>query len=109
VKAKEYVKMWHGWQENLPTLGEIYANAPDEEKDKSADDLDLISFLGQKVLSEYHVIADARKAQTPEALGAIVRELDQKWRAICNRVDSIPPEFFQTLIKVAIEDVKGRQ
>jgi hypothetical protein len=107
MKAKEYVKLWNEWQENRPKLGEIYPDAPENERDKKADSYDLINYLGLKVLSEFHVLVKARKAQHPAALAAIVRELDQKWKAICNRIDDvIPPDFLKSLMKAVETNAK---
>ena len=109
MKAKEYAKLWNSWQENPLTKGEIFHNAPEEEKDKPADNVDLCSHLCHKILLEYQPLAKKRKAQSAEALEAILRELCQKYDAVCRRVEGLPVGFMRTFIDAVHKDVMAKK
>ena len=108
MKAKEYAKLWIGWQEKPPTNGEVFSNCPEEERDKPLDDSGLVSHLCQKLLQEYQPLIKLRRAQTPEALGSILQELCQKYDAISNRVEGLPKGFFRRFLDVVHQDVVNR-
>jgi hypothetical protein len=108
MKAKEYANLWNSWLEKPPTKGDVYNNAPEEEKDKPADDTDLVSHLCHKILQEYQPLARQRKAQSAEALGAILRELCQKYDAVCRRVEGLPSGFMRRFIDIIHKDVLAK-
>lgn len=108
MKAVEYVKLLNSWEDNPPKLGEVYDGAPEDQQNNPADLTDQVTHLAHLVLKEFDVIRKARKAETPEALDAIVRELDQKWKAIARRTDKpLPPDFFLTVANTVIESNKS--
>lgn len=113
MKAKEYAKLWNSWQEdeNRPTNGEVFPDAPEEERNKPTDDLGLSTYICHKILQEYQPLIKLRKAQTPEALEAILRELCQKYDAVCRRVDSefLVPGFFRKFIDIIHQNVLEKQ
>lgn len=98
MKASEYVTLYEEWLTNPCTLGEIFHNAPKNRANELADPADLQLKLAHEVLKEFHEIRKGRNAESPEALGAIVRELNQKWHAICRQSKQyIRPELFLML------------
>jgi len=103
MKAKEYAILWNSWQVDRPTLGVVFNDAPEIERDKLADDDDLIGFLCQKILDEYKPLVKLRRAKTPEALEAILRELIQKYEAVCRRVEGLPSGFLRKFLDLIME------
>jgi len=102
VKAKEYVTLWQTWQGRL-TKGDVYHNAPKEEKDEPAELIDYMSKLCHELLKEFKSIVAMRRASRPEALGSIVAELIQKYEAICRRVPELTSGFFKVFIDSFLE------
>jgi hypothetical protein len=85
VKASEYVKLYREWQAKPPMVSAIFNDTPPDQ-DHQAEKVDLVIGLAKRLIAEFPVIATARKAQTPEALDAIVNELRQRWKAIGSRI-----------------------
>lgn len=50
-------------------------------------------------------LVTTRNAQTDSAAVAIFREQDQKWRAVCNRVEGLKPEGFRLLVGMQFPEV----
>ena len=50
------------------------------------DDLDILINLSRLVWSEAKTIIEKRKCRTDAAVLSVFKELDLKWKAICNRV-----------------------
>ena len=98
MKAKDYAKLWGDMQAKRPTQGqvELYTDIPPEEAAKPADDVDLVMVLCRMLGEEFKTICATRKAESSEAHAAVLFELQEKWLAICRRIDHkvvIPTAF----------------
>ena len=88
MKANDYAELARAWIKNPPAVAEFYPDAPEITKDQKCDLLDLQCEIVRRLFVEVKEIAAMRKATRPEALGAIMNELKQKWFAICKRLDT---------------------
>ena len=86
MKADDYCKLAHEMLASPPLRSTIWKGMPPEE-DGPADEMDIVFEILRRILSEVKPIADARKAKTDEAILSIMKELRQKWLAICGRMN----------------------
>lgn len=104
MKAKDYAKFWTDMQAKRPTQGQVepYKDIPPDEAAKPADDVDLVMVLCRKLAEEFKVICETRKATSSEAMAAILFELQEKWVAICRRIDAkvVVPAAFGLYLEV---------
>lgn len=88
---------------NPPRLREVYEDVPldDPSGDEPADKLDICARVCTDLINEGKLICRQRRAQAPEAILAIWRELEQKWAAIVRRVGDpvVTVETFQLVLR----------
>lgn len=87
MKAHEYVAIARQNLADRPLKSTIYKDVP-KDQDGPAEELDVALDILRRLLSEVKTIADARKASSEAAILAIMLELKQKWRAICDRMNA---------------------
>ncbi len=95
MKADEYVKIARELLANPPLRSTIWSGMPPEEEGV-ADEEDIVFDILRRLLSEVKLLADARKANTDEAIVSIMKELRLRWYAICDRMNHpmfIRPSF----------------
>lgn len=80
MKAKEYA--------------ELYYKIAQEQSEREAT-LKVFELL----LGEFKTITEQRRAHSDGACLAIVRELDQKWRALCRLVPDFKPDGYASFIR----------
>jgi hypothetical protein len=92
LKAREYVALFRRWKAEQVKVSaiELYDHVPPEE-DRAADDLDLVTALCAKLSREVKPLAEARNATSPEAMVAIMLELQQRWDAVVRQLSATVP------------------
>lgn len=110
MKADDYVRIADGLLKKPPLLSTIWTDVPPGE-DGPADEQDIVFEVLKRLMNEVKVIAEARKARTDVAILSIMKELRQKWFAICDRMER--PLFergcFDRFCKVWTEKTEARQ
>lgn len=101
MKADDYVKLAREMLANPPLQSTIWKDTPPDE-DGPADEQDIVVDILRRLLGEVKPIAEARKANTDAAILSIMKELRERWFAICDRMSH--PQFtrqaFDAFIKV---------
>lgn len=108
MKADEYAKIARAWIANPPPVTDFYVDVPELHQDHKADLLDMQCEIVKRLFNEVKVIADVRKAKSPEALRSIMLELEQKWQAICRRLEAngrspFSKDTFMAMVDVYLE------
>lgn len=85
MKAVDYAARLKRELANPPLKSAIFSDVPKDE-DGPADREDIVLGVCFDLLKEGSKLAETRRAQTPEAYAAVIREQEQKWRAIVARV-----------------------
>lgn len=85
MKADDYVKIARELLASPPLRSAIWKDMSPEEG--VADEEDIVFEVLRRLLSEVKKLADARKANTDEAIVSIMKELRAKWYAICDRME----------------------
>ncbi len=101
MKADDYARIAREMLDARPKMSDIYKDAPPEEADKPAEGLDVAADVARRLLLELGPTMDARRARTDSAVAAILRELKQRWAAICSRVkhEAFTPPVFVAVLK----------
>lgn len=101
MKAKDYVAIWNDFAKRRPLMSEVYEDVPQKE-DKTSNELDWVWFLTNRMAREVREISEARHAKSPESAVAIMLELQQKWEAVCRKIDHrvCTPEAFGLYLEV---------
>lgn len=86
MKADDYVKIAREMLEKPPLRSTIWKGMPPEEEGP-ADESDIVCEVIRRILSEVKPLADARRVNTEAGIVAIMKELRQKWFAICDRMN----------------------
>lgn len=108
MKADEYAKIARAWIANPPPVTDFYVDVPELHREHKADLLDMQCEIVKRLFNEVKAIADARKAKSPEALRSIMLELEQKWQAICRRLETggktpFSKDTFMAMVDVYLE------
>lgn len=85
MKADEYVKVARELMANPPLRSTIWENMPPEEEGPASEE-DIVFEILRRLMCEVKTIADSRKANSDDAIVSIMKELRQKWFAICSRI-----------------------
>jgi len=108
MKANDYANLYLKTYED-----QLHMAEGREQSDKDAAAVDSIIIVCQKMILEIKDIGVQRKAHCASAWDAIIREQNQKWRAVVRRLqqhrDSLPlipsPHAFQKVWDVFKEDI----
>ena len=104
MKAAEYAERFREARRNPPLRASIYDDVPIGE-DGPADFSDVVIMICRDLMREAQAIIKARRAQLPDACGAVVREQYEKSRAIARRLaGEVPDEFFMAFLKAQHAD-----
>lgn len=85
MKAVHYAERLKQWLADPPLKSAIFSDVPKDEDGPAGRD-DVVLGICFDLLKEGAKLAETRRAQTPEAYSAVIREQEQKWRAIVSRV-----------------------
>jgi hypothetical protein len=69
------------------------------------DDREAIAIVFRELILEFKTLAEVRHVQTDDAAIAIIKELDRKWRKICEMVPGLNPDGYKTFIAHELPDV----
>lgn len=108
MKAAEYVQRFRDAMKNPPKVSTIYDGVPANE-DAPADRTDVLVLICRDLTREAKEIMTARKAQCPDALGAVMREQVEKSRAIARRLadEGVPEGFYMKFLEIEFPDLKS--
>ena len=110
MKADDYARLARELLAKPPLRSTIFDGVP-KEHDGPVDASDVACEIARMLATEAAPLAKARRVHRKEAVGAILKELRQRWLAICDRM-SLPefhPKLFDSLVEALLEEHRAKR